>query len=118
LPMFAASISPQVLAMHSNGTIRVLVAGTDHRLRAAPDIPIGSDVGFPELITVQFMGLFAPRGTPEPIVQAVAAVSHDILLKPDVQQRLIEDGFEPLTDSGPGKQPISSAKNWSAGRRC
>ncbi|HLK83498.1 MAG TPA: tripartite tricarboxylate transporter substrate binding protein [Xanthobacteraceae bacterium] len=103
LPMFAASISPQVLAMHSNGTIRVLVAGTDHRLRAAPDIPIGSDVGFPELITVQFMGLFAPRGTPEPIVQAVAAVSHDILLKPDVQQRLIEDGFEPLTDSGPEK---------------
>ncbi len=27
LPMFAASISPQVLAMHRNGTIRILVAG-------------------------------------------------------------------------------------------
>ena len=101
LPMFAASISPQVLAMHNNGTIRVLVAGTDHRLRAAPDIPIGSDVGFPELITVLFMGLFAPGGTPEPIINAVAAVSHDILMKPDVQQKLIEDGFEPMTNSGP-----------------
>jgi tripartite-type tricarboxylate transporter receptor subunit TctC len=101
LPMFAASISPQVLAMHNKGTIRILVAGTDHRLRAAPEIPISSEVGFPELITVLFMGLFAPGGTPEPVINAVAAVSHDILMKPDVQQRLIEDGFEPLTNSGP-----------------
>lgn len=103
LPLFAASISPQVLAMHNNGTIRILVAGTDHRLRAAPTIPIGSEVGFPELITVQFIGLFAPRGTPEPIIKTVAAISHEALMKPDVQQRLVADGFEPLTNSGPGK---------------
>ncbi len=101
LPMFAASISPQVLAMHYNGTIRVLVAGTDRRLRTAPGIPISSEVGFPELITVQFIGLFAPGGTAEPVIDAVAAVSRDILMKGDVQQKLVEDGFEPLTNSGP-----------------
>jgi tripartite-type tricarboxylate transporter receptor subunit TctC len=101
LSMFAASISPQVLAMHHNGTIRVLVAGASHRPRVAPDIPIGSDVGFPELITVQFIGPFAPRGTPAPIINTVAAMSREVSMKPDVQQRLIEDGFEPLTDSGP-----------------
>ncbi len=101
LPMFAASISPQVLAMHNNGTIRVLVAGTDHRLRAAPDIPISSEVGFPDLITVQFMGLFATGGTPASVVNAVAAASREILMKPDFQQQLIEDGFEPVTNSGP-----------------
>ncbi len=101
LPMFAASISPQVLAMHNNGTIRVLVAGTDRRLRTAPDIPISSEVGFPALITVQFIGLFAPGGTAQHVIDAVAAVSRDILMKGDVQQKLIEDGFEPLTNSGP-----------------
>jgi tripartite-type tricarboxylate transporter receptor subunit TctC len=101
LPLFAASISPQVLAMQNNGTIRVLVAGTDHRLRAAPNIPISTEVGFPELITVQFMGLFAPGGTPAAIVKALAAASHDISIKPDFQQKLVEDGFEPLTNSGP-----------------
>ena len=36
LPMFAASISPQVLAMHQAGKIRILVAGTDKHLRARP----------------------------------------------------------------------------------
>ena len=35
LPMFAASISSQVLAMHRQGKIRILVAGTDRHLQAA-----------------------------------------------------------------------------------
>lgn len=101
LLMFATSISPQVLEMHKKGTIRILVAGTDHHLRAAPDIPISAEVGFPQLITVQFMGLFAPHGTPNPIIEQIAGVSHDIVVNPDFQQKLIGDGFEPLTDSGP-----------------
>jgi tripartite-type tricarboxylate transporter receptor subunit TctC len=101
LPMFAASISPQVLAMHNKGTIRVLVAGTDRRLRTAPEIPISSEVGFPELITVQFIGLFAPGGTAADIIKVLASASQDVLVKPDFQQKLIEDGFEPLTNSSP-----------------
>ena len=101
LPMFAASISPQVLAMHRAGTIRILVAGTDRHLQAAPDIPISAEVGFPDLITVQFMGLFAPAGTPRPIIDKVAAASREIMADKDFQKKLINDGFEPLTDSGP-----------------
>jgi tripartite-type tricarboxylate transporter receptor subunit TctC len=101
LPMFAASISPQVLAMHRNGTIRILVAGTDRHLRAAPDIPISAEVGYPGLITVQFMGVFAPGGTPRPIIDKVAAASRDAMADAEFQNKLINDGFEPLNDSGP-----------------
>ncbi len=101
LPMFAASISPQVLAMHERGVIRILVAGSSRRLKGAPQIPISAEVGFPQLITVQFMGLFAPSGTPKPIIGLIADVSRDILRKPEFQQKLIEDGFEPVLDSGP-----------------
>ncbi len=101
LPMFAASISPQVLAMHRNGTIRILVAGTDRHLRAAPDIPISAEVGYPGLITVQFMGTFAPGATPRPIIDKIAAVSHDAMADTDFQNKLINDGFEPLTNSSP-----------------
>ncbi len=101
LPMFAASISPQVLAMHDRGVIRILVAGSSHPLKGAPHIPISAEVGFPELVTVQFMGLFAPSGTPSTIVGLIADVTSDILRKAGFQQKLIEDGFEPLLDSGP-----------------
>ena len=101
LPMFAASISPQVLAMHDRGAIRILVAGSSRRLKGAPHIPISADAGFPELITVQFMGLFAPSGTPKPIIGLIADITRDILREVAFQQKLIEDGFEPLPDSGP-----------------
>jgi tripartite-type tricarboxylate transporter receptor subunit TctC len=101
LPMFAASISPQVLAMHDRGVIRILMAGSNHRLKGAPHIPISAEVGFPQLITVLFIGLFAPSGTPKGIIDLIADVSRDILRKADFQQKLIEDGFEPALDSGP-----------------
>jgi tripartite-type tricarboxylate transporter receptor subunit TctC len=101
LPMFAASISPQVLDMHRTGRIRILVAGTDRRLEAAPDIPISTDVGFPDLITLMFMGVFAPAGTPRAVVAQIAAATHQVMADKAFQRRLILAGFEPVTDSGP-----------------
>ena len=101
LPMFAASISPQVLDMHRQGKIRILVAGTNQRLVAAPDIPISTDVGFPDLITLMFMGVFAPAGTPRPIIDRIANASRRVMLDKEFQNRLIQAGFEPVPDSGP-----------------
>jgi tripartite-type tricarboxylate transporter receptor subunit TctC len=103
LPMFAASISPQVLEMHRQGKIRILVAGSPRKLAGAPEIPISSEVGFPDLITLQFMGVFAPGGTPRPIIDQVASVTHQVMADADFQKKLIAAGFEPVTDSGPEK---------------
>jgi tripartite-type tricarboxylate transporter receptor subunit TctC len=101
IPMMAASVSPAALEMHRADKIRILVAGTDRRLAGAPDIPISTDVGFPDLITQQFMGLFAPAGTPRPIVEQIADVTHAIMADQDFQKKLILAGFEPVTESGP-----------------
>ena len=101
LPMFAASISPQVLDMHRLGKIRILVAGGTKRLQGAPDIPIGAEVGFPELITVQFMGVFAPGGTPRRVIDQIASATHRVMADKEVQRKLILAGFEPVNDVGP-----------------
>jgi tripartite-type tricarboxylate transporter receptor subunit TctC len=101
LPMFAASISPQVLEMHRQGKIRILVAGSPRRLAGAPEIPISAEAGFRELITLQFMGVFAPGGTPRPIVDTIAAATHAVMGGKEFQEKLIKAGFDPVTDSGP-----------------
>ena len=101
LPMFAASISSQVLAMHRQGKIRILVAGTDRHLQAAPEIPTNVEAGFPDLVTVLFMGVFAPAGTPRPIIDQIAGASRQAMADSAFQKRLIEAGFEPVMDSGP-----------------
>jgi len=101
LPMFAASISPQVLDMHRQGKIRILVAGSPKRLQGAPDIPISAEVGFPDLITLMFMGVFAPAGTPRTVIDQIAAASHRAMADQDVQAKLIKAGFEPVLGMGP-----------------
>jgi tripartite-type tricarboxylate transporter receptor subunit TctC len=87
--------------MHRAGKIRILVAGTNRPLEGAPDIPISADVGFPDLITLQFMGVFAPAGTPRPIIEQIAGATHQVMADKEFQKRLILAGFEPVTDSGP-----------------
>lgn len=101
LPMFAASISPQVLEMHRAGKIRILVAGTNRPLRGAPDIPISVQAGFPELITLQFMGLFAPAGTQRAVIDTIAASTRLAAADAEFQKKLVSAGFEPVTESGP-----------------
>jgi tripartite-type tricarboxylate transporter receptor subunit TctC len=101
IPMMAASVSPSVLDMHRAGKIRILVAGTDRRLAGAPDIPISADVGFPNLITQQFMGLFAPAGTPPQVTAQIAALTRQITADKEFRDKLIRAGFEPVMDSGP-----------------
>jgi tripartite-type tricarboxylate transporter receptor subunit TctC len=101
LPMFAASISPQVMDMHRRGKIRILVAGSDHHLEGAPEIPTNVEAGFPDLVTLMFMGVFAPGGTPRPIIDTIAAASKQAMAEPGFQQQLVKAGFEPVTDSGP-----------------
>ena len=86
LPMFAASISPQVMEMHRRGKIRILVAGSDRHLEGAPEIPTNVEAGFPDLVTLMFMGVFAPGGTPRPIIDQIAAATHQALADKDFQQ--------------------------------
>src|SRR5262245_43352799 len=101
LPMFAAIISPQVMEMHRRGKIRILVAGSDRHLEGAPEIPTNVEAGFPDLVTLMFMGLFAPGGTPRSIIDRIAAATKFALADKEFQKRLILAGFEPVTDSGP-----------------
>ena len=102
LPMFAASISPQVLEMHRLGKIRILVAGSPRRLAGAPEIPISSEVGYPDLITLQFMGVFAPGGTPAPVVDQIAKATHEVMADKVFQDKLIAaaSGLKVLTPFG------------------
>jgi tripartite-type tricarboxylate transporter receptor subunit TctC len=103
VPMFASSVSPQVLEMHRRGQIRILVAASPTRLKGAPELPISAEVGFPDLIALQFVGLFVPRGTPRYIVDELAKAGKVAIADPGVQDRMINSGFEPISDSGPEK---------------
>lgn len=76
---------------------------TDHRLSAAPEIETTSEGGYPDLIAQLFVGLFAPAGTPRPIIDRLAKVTQGVVGTKDFQSKLRDAGFESVVDFGPDR---------------
>src|SRR4029450_8290864 len=59
-----AVVLPQIKA----GKLRALAGWGDKRVAALPEIPTFKELGYPEAEFYIWAGIFAPRGTPEPVL--------------------------------------------------
>jgi len=81
------------------GKIAGLVMDGDHRSPLAPEIQTFKEAGYPVEGTT-FFGLYAPMGTPKPIIDRLYSESKKIVSKPLFQKRfLIERGLVPVMSS-------------------
>lgn len=81
---------PQVKA----GTLRALAQTGRTRSPRAPDIPTVAELGLPGFEAVAWAGLFAPAGTPEPIVRKISADVAKAMADPAFRARLVDMGVE------------------------
>jgi tripartite-type tricarboxylate transporter receptor subunit TctC len=98
------SVVPQVQA----GTIKALAIGTPQRSPALPDVPTAREAGLPAFDAVAWNALFAPKGTPKPIVDMLAAALDKALDDPNVRKRLLELGSELPGKDGRGPQALAA----------
>lgn len=83
-------------AQTQGGKMKVLgIAGT-RRASAMPSVPTFTEQGFPGFDIDSWIGVYAPAGTPQPVVQAWTTALREITAMPDVSARLTAFGFEPL----------------------
>jgi tripartite-type tricarboxylate transporter receptor subunit TctC len=76
------------------GVIRALAVSSEKRSAGAPDLPtIGETL--PGFAVASWQGLFAPAGTPRPIVDKIAAAVRQSFARPDVVNELTKVGGEP-----------------------
>ena len=87
---------PSALPHVKAGKLRALAVTSAHRSAAAPDLPTIAESGYPGFSADAWSGLFAPKGTPRPIVDKLAAETQRILKLPEVQKRLADLGAEPV----------------------
>jgi tripartite-type tricarboxylate transporter receptor subunit TctC len=80
----AASSLPQA----RSGTVKAFAVTADSRLARAPDIPTVAELGLPGLRMTSWYGLWAPKGTPKPVVARLNAALVDVLADPKVAARL------------------------------
>ena len=76
------------------GTIKVYAIGTPERNPALPDVPTAKEVGLPEWEASAWNALFAPKGTPKPILDKLNAAVVKALDDENVRKRLLELGSE------------------------
>ena len=68
----ALASGPLVVLPHVKaGKLRVLAGWGDKRVEALPDVPTFKELGFKDVEFYIWAGLFAPAGTPEPIIKTL-----------------------------------------------
>lgn len=89
-----ASVAGAIPFIQGN-RIRVLSLTTAKRMKAYPDWPTAQEAGIPDLDASIWVGMFAPKGVPRPIINRLNAEVRKTLELPDVRARYAELGTEP-----------------------
>jgi tripartite-type tricarboxylate transporter receptor subunit TctC len=91
LAVFQAAVAmPQVRA----GTLKALANLSVQRSAAIPDIPTSGEGGLPGYLMSGWFGLYAPKGTPAPIIATLNAAMVQALADPAVRKRLNDLGLD------------------------
>jgi tripartite-type tricarboxylate transporter receptor subunit TctC len=84
----AAVALPQVKA----GKLRAIATPSPQRLKDLPEVPTLQEAGYKDLVAEGWMGVFAPAGTPAPIIQKLNQALVKVIRQPDVEARLTARG--------------------------
>jgi tripartite-type tricarboxylate transporter receptor subunit TctC len=86
--------APQFIA---DGRLKAIGVSGPSRIRSLPNVPTLAEVGFddPLLRAVGWVGMAAPKGTPDPIMQKLSIAVGEAVKRPEVQERIRALGWEP-----------------------
>lgn len=90
-----SSALPQIKAGH----VRPIAVTSTHRSSALPEVPTIAEQGVPGFESGSWFALFAPAGTPAPIIARLNAETVKALGDPAMRETLITQGAEPEPDT-------------------
>jgi tripartite-type tricarboxylate transporter receptor subunit TctC len=86
----------------ASGRLKALAITTPARSARLPDVPTVAESGFPGFEAYNWIGVFAPAGTPQNAIESLHGAFVAALGAPDVRQKLVAVGFE-IVASTPGE---------------
>jgi len=89
------SAEPQVTA----GRVRALALCGTERHKLMPDLPTMVEAGVPGYAAATFAGLFAPQGTPQPVIMRLADAVRDLVATPAFVEQLGRSGGDAAASS-------------------
>lgn len=82
-----------------DGKFRALGISSKTRSKLFPDVPALAEAGFPDMELDAWFGMFAPAGTPQPVVRKLNEEFVRAMKSPDVYKRFTEQGLEVVTNT-------------------
>lgn len=109
--------APAAMSFVKAGKLKALAVTTRKRSPAAPDVPtVAEALRIPDYEVDSWYAVFAPAETPEAVIRAMNREIVRILRLPDVLQRLIEQGGDPVgsTPAELGRVVSLELRKWQA----
>ena len=101
IPLAILNVTGQVVAIGQTDKLRLIAATTPARMIALPDVPTAVEAGVAGMIAQNFLGLFAPAGTPKPIIAQLSQATRTTMADPAFRELLVRSEFEPQPDPSP-----------------
>jgi len=87
---------PPAMPLIQGGKLKALAVTAPKRIALLPDVATVSESGLPGYDVVAWNGLLVPAGTPREIIDRLNVTALKALAQPDVRERLLARGFEPV----------------------
>jgi tripartite-type tricarboxylate transporter receptor subunit TctC len=98
VPVYLTFLGP-IDGLLRGGQLKALAVASNRRIRAWPDIPTVTELGFKEAAASPWNGVLAPAGTPPAIVDRLYREFAKIVELPEVRDRFAQMGMEPIATS-------------------
>jgi tripartite-type tricarboxylate transporter receptor subunit TctC len=82
-----------------SGALRLIATTGSRRIPVAPDLPTIREQGLDSVAVDSYIGIAAPAGIPAETLVRLSSGLNQVLRLPDVRQRLLDLGFDPVEDT-------------------
>jgi tripartite-type tricarboxylate transporter receptor subunit TctC len=89
----AVDALPQNLPLLKSGQLKALAVTSQTRAVQAPQVPSIAELGYPELVSENYVGISAPAGLPADVAVRIAAAVRNVCALADVNTGLQQQGF-------------------------
>ena len=93
---FMFATIPSVIQHIQAGRLRAIAVTSSTRSRSLPDIPTVAERGFPGFQAGSWMGVFAPKGTPDAVIATLNKAVNEIIAVPAMQAQMVREGANPV----------------------
>jgi tripartite-type tricarboxylate transporter receptor subunit TctC len=87
------TMAPNVIA----GQVRALATTGKVRSTTLPDVPTADEAGLPGYEATIWLGLMAPKGTPQPIIDKLNKAANDAIKRPETIKLWADQGAVPMS---------------------